>query len=361
MHVPTIQLWVWTSNTKNTVIQPYEMIPTSLNSKKRSSDGHLDDANGTKRFQHSIDVSMDSAQRMPLLLADAWGEKGVRKTMEDEHLICQSLCHLNPNLPAKLDMSVYGIFDGHGGRQSAVFAKDQLPSELCCQLMLLPEDTPIPLSDRSIRQVLKATYKKIDSRIATELPSCKDGSTAILALRHGSNVFVASLGDSAAFLAKNKGNDLHAIPLMEVHKPWVITEKDRIVKAGGTVENGRVNGSLEVSRSFGDLPLKRFGVLCTPTLMKISIQTSDEFILLGCDGFWSCWSALDVITLTRDLIEKEFRRLSVEEADISSFDVKSLCKKLVEYVIVDKKSQDNVSVMLILLHPGIGGTTVISN
>jgi len=275
----------------------------------------------------------------------------VRKMMEDEHLICHSLRQTNSNIPSHLDMSVFGIFDGHGGRQSAAFARDHLPSELCSQLLLLPPDVSVPLPDGTIRKMLKAAYKKIDSRIATEIPSCKDGSTAIIVIIQGVTVYIASLGDSAAYLARFKDNSMHAIPLMEAHKPWVIAEKDRIIKAGGTVENGRVNGSLEVSRSFGDLPLKRFGVLCTPTLMKFNIEKQlDEFILLGCDGFWSCWSALDVVTRTRDIIEKEFRRLSMESAKATDIDVKSLCRQLVEYVIVDKKSQDNVSVMMILLH-----------
>ena len=44
------------------------------------------------------------------------------------------------------------------------------------------------------------------------------------------------------------------------HNPLVAAERKRIEAAGGTVEGGRVCGSLEVSRSFGDLRLKGKGV-----------------------------------------------------------------------------------------------------
>lgn len=44
-----------------------------------------------------------------------------------------------------------------------------------------------------------------------------------------------------------------AIPLNEVHKAWSQREKERILHYGGTVEGGRVNGVLDVTRSFGDL------------------------------------------------------------------------------------------------------------
>lgn len=38
----------------------------------------------------------------------------------------------------------------------------------------------------------------------------------------------------------------------------MIQERERIEKAGGTVTDGRVNGILEVARTFGDCALKRY-------------------------------------------------------------------------------------------------------
>lgn len=48
-----------------------------------------------------------------------------------------------------------------------------------------------------------------------------------------------------------------AFALSEDHKPTDIAEQDRIIKAGGYVTaEGRINGNLNLSRSFGDFKFK---------------------------------------------------------------------------------------------------------
>eukprot|EP00920_Eleutheroschizon_duboscqi_P036545 GHVT01088042.1.p1 GENE.GHVT01088042.1~~GHVT01088042.1.p1 ORF type:complete len:357 (+),score=78.44 GHVT01088042.1:824-1894(+) len=290
--------------------------------------------------------------------AEAHGEKGVRKQMEDEHLVCPSLRAVSPQLPASLNMSVFGIFDGHGGRQSAAFVRSALPAELANQLMTLPEDVAQqhPLPDRVVREVLTNAFIKIDSRIATETPNCKDGCTAVVVALHGEMVYICNLGDAAAFLCKQEGvgseqEEMHAVPLTEPHKCWVIAEKERIARFGGTIENGRINGQLEITRSFGDLPFKKFGVSCYPAIRKFRLAPSeDRFILLGCDGLWIALAAQDACQRTLDLLRKEQRRVALQK-DADGVDLRRICKSLVEYVIYEKKSQDNVSALAIRFLP----------
>ncbi|KAF8820082.1 protein phosphatase 2C domain-containing protein [Cardiosporidium cionae] len=290
-----------------------------------------------------------------LVSANAFGEKGVRKQMEDEHLVCFSLRTVMPSLPPERDFSLFAIFDGHGGRQCAAFSKEHIAHEIASQLIALPEDVMFPFSDRIMKDVITASFSKIDSRIATEIPSCKDGCTVLVVLVKELLVYIASLGDSAAFLCRKVDETLQPIPLAELHKPWVLKEKERIIKCGGTIENGRVNGILEVTRSFGDISLKRYGVLCNPTFRKFEIDVNkDKFILLGCDGFWNCWTAqevvskaLDICTRVRMEVLTENRRAGMDIGK-PNFDAKSVCKQLVEHVIVDKKSQvQNFEVIMI--------------
>ena len=56
----------------------------------------------------------------------------------------------------------------------------------------------------------------------------------------------------------------------------------------GQVTNGRVNGMIEVSRSFGDMQFKKYGVaaLCD-VRVRFKLTEVEEFVLLGCDGLWS--------------------------------------------------------------------------
>jgi len=89
--------------------------------------------------------------------AAAAGEKGVRKQMEDEHLLIPSLQALRPSLPDEWDFSLFGVFDGHGGRQTALFVKGQLAFELAQALELASQEASVALdqskgavSDRAI-------------------------------------------------------------------------------------------------------------------------------------------------------------------------------------------------------------------
>ena len=59
--------------------------------------------------------------------------------------------------------------------------------------------------------------------------------------------------------------------------------------------NGRVNGGLNLSRSFGDFNYKKQKskpydqqlITCKPDVTEISrTPGDDEFIIIGCDGIW---------------------------------------------------------------------------
>ncbi|KAL2326011.1 hypothetical protein Fmac_025069 [Flemingia macrophylla] len=75
----------------------------------------------------------------------------------------------------------------------------------------------------------------------------KLGSTACVAVIRGKKLFVANAGDSRCVLSR-KGQ---APNLSKDHKPDLEAEKDRILKAGGFIQVGRVNGSLNLARAIG--------------------------------------------------------------------------------------------------------------
>jgi len=160
-------------------------------------------------------------------------------------------------------------------------------------------------------------------------------------------VICANLGDSMAYLCRNAPDgDIQSIPLqMRQHKCWMMKEKERILRSGGAVENGRINGVLEVSRAFGDITLKKFGVLCTPEYMKFKVDRSRErFVILGCDGFWNAWTAAEALEYMTELIDTEHARAEREDEKV---DLKGCCRDLVQHVLEEKKAQDNVSVVVL--------------
>lgn len=83
------------------------------------------------------------------------------------------------------------------------------------------------------------------------------GCTAVCALVHKGVLYVANAGDSRAVLCRNGV----AVAMSHDHKPNDEVELARITKAGGMVVDGRVNGSLNLSRALGDLEYKQSGEL----------------------------------------------------------------------------------------------------
>ena len=82
------------------------------------------------------------------------------------------------------------------------------------------------------------------------------GAAAVsVALRNG-EIICANAGDSRAVLCR----DGKSIDMSRDHKPTDEDECERIVQAGGFVADGRVNGSLALSRAIGDFEYKRNNV-----------------------------------------------------------------------------------------------------
>merc|ERR1712070_530625 len=180
------------------------------------------------------------------------------------------------------------------------------------------------LSDKKLKRAIEATFQRLDSRIATELTGAYDGCTACVLLVNAETCICANLGDSMAYLNRHAADEeIQAIPLqMRQHKCWMMKEKERILRAGGAVENGRINGVLEVSRAFGDITLKRYGVLCTPEYMKFKMEREkDNFILVGCDGFWNAWTAAEALEMSQELLQQ-----AEQDGEV---DLVGVCRELV--------------------------------
>ena len=79
------------------------------------------------------------------------------------------------------------------------------------------------------------------------------GCTANVTLITPEYIYVANAGDSRAVICNLKGE---AKELSRDHKPDDKIEKERIYKAGGTVDDGRINGNLNLSRAIGDFEYK---------------------------------------------------------------------------------------------------------
>lgn len=118
------------------------------------------------------------------------------------------------------------------------------------------------------------------------------GCTSVVCLITKDTIYCANAGDSRAVLSRSK----KAIELSEDHKPDNPGEEERIKKAGGFVEEGRVKGILSLSRALGDLEYKTNKKLveeeqmitCVPEMTITKREDTDDFLLIACDGIWDC-------------------------------------------------------------------------
>ncbi|KAL6618689.1 hypothetical protein ACP70R_033828 [Stipagrostis hirtigluma subsp. patula] len=239
--------------------------------------------------------------------------RGKRASMEDFYDIKSS----------KIDdkqISLFGIFDGHGGSRAAEYLKEHLFENL----MKHPEfmtNTKLAISE---------TYKKTDSEfLEAESNSHRDdGSTASTAVLVGNHLFVANVGDSRAVISKAG----KAIALSEDHKPNRSDERKRIESAGGVVmwavissfivANGlflgtwRVGGVLAMSRAFGNRLLKQF-VIADPEIQEQEINDDAEFLIIASDGLWDVVPNEDAVSLVKMEEEPEAAARKLTETAFS--------------------------------------------
>ncbi|KAL2322484.1 hypothetical protein Fmac_026863 [Flemingia macrophylla] len=90
-------------------------------------------------------------------------------------------------------------------------------------------------------------YKFLECGPHSDFGGPNSGSTACVAIIRGKKLVVANARDSRCVLSR-KGQ---AHNLSKDHKPGLEAEKDRILKASGFIQVGRVNGSLNLAIAIG--------------------------------------------------------------------------------------------------------------
>ena len=120
----------------------------------------------------------------------------------------------------------------------------------------------------AVRQAFVQTDKYFQDNRNMYPNDVNTGTTATVVLLFPSIIFVANVGDSRAIICCDQSastGDLISVALTEDHTPYNPVERERIETLGGVIINTgeklRVNGSLAITRSLGDVP---FGALLSP-------------------------------------------------------------------------------------------------
>ncbi|KAM1359925.1 hypothetical protein ACFX11_046885 [Malus domestica] len=87
-------------------------------------------------------------------------------------------------------------------------------------------------------------------------------------------------------------------------------EKERILKAGGFIQVGRVNGRDAELKQNKQLPVEMQIVTANPDITSVELCDDDEFLVIACDGIWDCMSSQQLVDYVREQLKHE-SKLSV--------------------------------------------------
>ncbi|CAB3380620.1 Hypothetical predicted protein [Cloeon dipterum] len=258
--------------------------------------------------------------------------QGGRKYMEDIF----SVAYQSTADEKDLEYAFFGIFDGHGGRDAAQFAKDNLMDFIVKQKSFWSDRDEDVL--RAISEGFVATHnamwKVIDKwpKTSSGLPSTS-GTTASVAFIRRGKVYIGHVGDSGIVLgcSDELDGEWKAMPLTNDHKPECEKESRRIHDAGGKVVNkmgvprvvwnrpkpghqGPVRRStpfdevpfLAVARALGDLwshnkEHDSFVVSPVPDVHVFKADASKHrCLILGTDGLWNVMTPQQAVQIVQE-------------------------------------------------------------
>lgn len=221
-----------------------------------------------------------------------------------------------------------GVYDGHGGYLTSEFIKQNIISFYS------------NIQTNSIPERLELTYHRLESELFNYYKMIQEkdfsGSTACSVLITNSALYIANTGDSRCIISEEG----KALALTNDHKPNDKIEHVRIKQNNENLTYTGVYrvGGLAVSRVIGDFYIKKHykSVIYKPDIFMVKRNKYQDFIVIGTDGLYDVMTNQEIV----NFIHNEFNK---------TYDLNLISENLVNYAIYQKKSIDDVSVIIILL------------
>lgn len=244
------------------------------------------------------------------------------KINQDRGCVVLNYCPMPGGVSVKHHL--FAVFDGHG--DGGEFISEFVMNELIRLLGKHPDFDSAP------KKALIETFLQIEDNIENDpfLEALYCGTTACVVLVRQNVLYIANIGDSRAILSRRMRRNKHdpadlplhtptasttrqTIELTQDQKPNLQSEKERIENEyGGYVSPGNSNTGiparvwssvdkrdlgLAMSRSLGDLSLKKSGVIATPVVSSYELHGDEEFIVIASDGLWEYMDSEEVVDL----------------------------------------------------------------
>lgn len=278
-------------------------------------------------------------------------------------------------------ISYFAIFDGHGGEECSEFLKNNYMNYLI-ENANFPFD--IKLSMIESFQKIEDDFFKLKCKDNLE-DSDKSGSCALVSVIFDNKIYIANIGDSRAIMSIGGGTKVRQLTADQ--KPDNIKEFERALKNGSKIylddnddpdrdeskiefikdkaelekmkeikENSKEEkifrvypSDLAVMRTVGDIKAKKkeFGgipgtIINIPEVYIFDINSSDDFIVMGCDGIFDDLSNQEIVNAAWTV----FKHRATEK----NYDIHELTQEACDLVIkfgLEKQTTDNLSCIVI--------------
>ncbi|CAL8996138.1 unnamed protein product [Prunus brigantina] len=275
-----------------------------------------------------------------------------------------------------------GVFDGHGrfGHQVSQLVRSNLPSLLQGQMKALDqqaiavaedddsknhidrietesEDSEPSKKFHKWKEAFVSSFKVMDKEIKLQenLDSSCSGTTAVVVIKQGEDLFIANLGDSRAVLGTTIENGIEAIQLTTDLKPALPSEAERIRACDGRVVALKQEPNIQrvwlphidlpglaMSRAFGDFILKDHGIIATPDVSYRRLTSKDRFVVLATDGVWDVLSNSEVASIVWEADSAQAAAKAVTETAVATWRRKFPSAKIDDCTVVCLFLQDKL-------------------
>lgn len=265
---------------------------------------------------------------------------GKRSSNEDQHEI---IINLDGNNSEIKDINLFGIFDGHGGKDVAKYINSHIPQFFTRTHMSYEIN-----NKEKMKKYIEKVYDHVQNSLEKKLKniSYTIGSTALVGIfyknKKSTKMYIVNVGDCRVVKCNN---DSIAIPLSKDHKPHLIDEKKRIEKIGGKIifdgDDWRIE-NLSVSRAFGDMDATPY-VTHKPEIFCYTLKKTDKFMIFACDGLWDVLSNQDAVDFVLSKLD-DINKI----VNMTGYSINNIANQLGSYAI-EKGSYDNVSIIIVFL------------
>ena len=321
-------------------------------SKKFSSEKKIIETE--KKLIKSTDPENKKIIIMDSLCKKGFSGAGIKKINQDNFFMFKNFIN-NP-------LYIYfGVCDGHGifGQDVSGYLVKNLPENLNQKFLeektIDIENTELYLLSKTLTKIFKTTND--DLTINKNVDTKFSGSTCTSLIFTPSRIITANVGDSRCVLGKFDGINWYSKNLTRDHKPYLKSEKKRILACNGRIEpckddDGEFIGpsrvwlkdenfpGLAMSRSFGDETAHLVGVICEPEILDYYFLHEDKFLIIASDGIWEFINSDDCVNIVKDYYLKN---------DVEGC-VNFLYKEASKKWIMEEEVIDDITVILVFLN-----------